>query len=912
VIASSLSPMVGGGGGGSNGGKGLIPNEGGETFQIKGGGKGGASGGGGGKAGLSQSLVTGANMASMGDGDGNGNNNNNTTTNANANSASKDKAGNNNAAGNDSKSEVGEEGGDGYSEVGSSQNSRGSDHASSRRYRKFLRIITTSDTVKYIQRFHRQTTMTTGFIAAFHIATFIVLVIRVNRQVYEVMQVSNGTKITGHSGYLLLCARAIDQILKGRGTPTLYNSSTLGYWVNMLTEESYLMREKLYGLYQSTLGINPGLFSYVSVTPYKEYEVVGFGVHTTTGNMSLLQMGNHMIMSALEIVQNYGYWTTTLDTNVSSTKDFQYLQMNGINFRAYLRVSMDFVFYGAQDNIQMTNKLHLAFLLVEGCGLMLFTFTYISYLLAAVAERRYRLYEVFMTVPVGLSKILALRILHQLDGNVDSEDDDDDEDDDNDNDGISTDPFGEGGGGIGADELAAMNAAAAEFDLDGFADPGHLLANSMTMAPSRTSTNQNSFNSGRSPLLQSSSSSNSSNNNNHSLQRRLASWFKSVLLVLRRNSITRGALKRSESFFDHTVTAVHFMIGKSTGITHSPSFSEATHRYFKRDSKVRFSVLWPFMIFAVSVVAFYGASYSFMASTVSLLANQNVMNYAEGRMLNSIAAAQELCASNSIADYPARIAVFQQALLKIKQIYYVLVEGSRSDITMGASAEVFPLVTRSIADDSLSLNELLYSSGDCIRINKSTCPNATWEYYQVSLMGVNTMITRLFSEFDQLIQEAQLNQTSVNISSPHLDYAFNVGLNDIFDGFWQMQTIHQNLLLKPYHNVITLHILLLAICLVGSVCFVLFVINPLNRKIKKEMQRIAELLSQLPRELDMTKVVNVAVNRMELQVYVPKALRRTQKASFLTSGGGGGGIKSRTKSGNSTTLRGSFEGLKNN
>ncbi|EFJ45114.1 hypothetical protein VOLCADRAFT_106127 [Volvox carteri f. nagariensis] len=114
----------------------------------------------------------------------------------------------------------------------------------------------------------------------------------------------------------------------------------------------------------------------------------------------------------------------------------------------------------------------------------------------------------------------------------------------------------------------------------------------------------------------------------------------------------------------------------------------------------------------------------------------------------------------------------------------------------------------------------------------------------------------------------------------HFDYVYNVGFKDLLDGTTGIADAHYATILQLFSHILLLHIILFLLFWVIFGGFLMFMLNPLLTRIAHERRRIAELMSQLPLELDVERLVARALG--------------TQTSGQQHGAGGGGGEGDRT------------------
>jgi hypothetical protein len=123
---------------------------------------------------------------------------------------------------------------------------------------------------------------------------------------------------------------------------------------------------------------------------------------------------------------------------------------------------------------------------------------------------------------------------------------------------------------------------------------------------------------------------------------------------------------------------------------------------------------------------------------------------------------------------------------------------------------------------------------------------------QVSRDGIDAMMHRLIDEATLLSQDAADN---IAINSTRMDYLWVIGRFDLHNGF---RTITRHFVahaLSIFRSVVQIHTALFGLSWVAGLVYVLAMCLPFCRRSQQEVQRIAQLLSQLPPEVPVQALV---------------------------------------------------------
>jgi hypothetical protein len=115
----------------------------------------------------------------------------------------------------------------------------------------------------------------------------------------------------------------------------------------------------------------------------------------------------------------------------------------------------------------------------------------------------------------------------------------------------------------------------------------------------------------------------------------------------------------------------------------------------------------------------------------------------------------------------------------------------------------------------------------------------------------------------QLIDHAKTlsvsNITLTGFNSTAMRYIWQVGLQDMLGGFEHMALEHGAGIVNVFNQLRTVHIVVFVISWLGMGAYIVFMLLPSLRRGQKETKRVAELLSQLPAEAKVEKLVAAVV-----------------------------------------------------
>ncbi|KXZ44102.1 hypothetical protein GPECTOR_73g623 [Gonium pectorale] len=226
---------------------------------------------------------------------------------------------------------------------------------------------------------------------------------------------------------------------------------------------------------------------------------------------------------------------------------------------------------------------------------------------------------------------------------------------------------------------------------------------------------------------------------------------------------------------------------------------------------------------------------------------------------------------------------------------YTLQLGVEASDSAGPETEIFPLVVNGIAYDSPELTNLFYGNDVCHRQQEHLpCPGPSYRFHRIVHTGVDSMV----QQFLISLHAMAFNTSDVpeGLGDEHFDFVYNVGAKDLLDGTVLIGNAHYSRILAVFDDILIFHIVLFLLLFANFAAFLFFLLNPLLTRISKERRQIAELMSQLPLELDVERLV-------------ARALATAAKAATTGApAGGGAGGGSRAAGGGGGTAPGGVSG----
>ncbi|KAL6764391.1 hypothetical protein V8C86DRAFT_3084217 [Haematococcus lacustris] len=147
--------------------------------------------------------------------------------------------------------------------------------------------------------------------------------------------------------------------------------------------------------------------------------------------------------------------------------------------------------------------------------------------------------------------------------------------------------------------------------------------------------------------------------------------------------------------------------------------------------------------------------------------------------------------------------------------------------------------------------ELLFTATGCLRENQSSCLPPSSPYYGDVMNGMNRWMMKMLTIEDALMM---MNDTEPGMGSSVMEWLWLVN-NDRADSLTLMNLHYQDMVLNVYSQCLDIQVASFALSWVIMALFLLLVFRPFLDRVKNENKRVAELLSQLPAEVDVEGLV---------------------------------------------------------
>ncbi|KAG2494506.1 hypothetical protein HYH03_007274 [Edaphochlamys debaryana] len=733
---------------------------------------------------------------------------------------------------------------------GMSAASAGAEYKRGKRFRKLARLMDSSQAQTAQQRLRRHALIVVALLAAVHVACFVLVVLAFQKQRAAMLAIGYSGASQRFMHRIIADTRSLDVITRNMTHPNLYTPADAPYFLHRIA----LSAEEIKVRFNSILYEQNDPASPVVILLYNTTRPVWSGNNPDGTdvflNVSVWDFTTRFYSMARLVSQHGAEWIAN-GTLISTTDPGQFLLKSGADLFRASRLILDALLYQAVDAAKAVSSLQLILLGVEGAAMSCLAALYLAYLLKAVAAQRYKLYGTFLVIPVGLTRALASQNTNLLVG------EDDDEDGEEDEQQLPAGDDSDHGESAPTKQKRRATLAVEEPGKKG-GDRGGAHGE-LEVAP-RTGS--------------------SATTGRGSMRRRMSSQTIGDAVTDAGGNRGAGVVAGIKRFFARRKPGVHPL----------PNGTVTSKRKLKHDSYETIYMLLPFLLWSVLVIAIYVTAVLDMSDIVQVVAIHSVSNFIAARTSRAVLMSQEWATSSTAAEFTVRRANVAAVLKLVRDAWYTLQLGKNAYMAAGPNVERYPMVEKGVAYASTRLRDLFYDSGACHRLPENMpCPDPSYRYYSVATAGLDTMMDQLMLALSQIT----LNTTSFEndfrgLADPNVDFVYNVGGKDLLDGCVEIKDAHYALMNSLFDRILVLHIILFLMLWVIFAGFVFLLLQPLLRRVTKERRRIAELMSQLPLELDVEKLVSRAL------LNAPAPGNAAGSSAAPGSGGGGAGAIART------------------
>ncbi|GFR46430.1 hypothetical protein Agub_g8004 [Astrephomene gubernaculifera] len=736
----------------------------------------------------------------------------------------------------------------GQSAMSGQSGNGGAEYKRGKRYRKLVKLMDSSQAQQVQQKFRRHALATVALLGVTHVICFSLTITAIQSQRDRMLQLSRNGQAQRYIQEIMTDVRSLDVISRNKTLPNLYTPDQAAAFASRISTNAENVKTRFNDILDGHHTSNSevlNLLYYTQRTVWGGNDLDGSDIWT---NLTVWDFATRFFSMAKTVEQHYAEWLNQ-SVPIANTVPGQFILKSGPNLFGDSALILNALLRSALVNVEWIDTLQLVFLAVEGAAISFICGIYLAYLLRAVAAQRYKLYGTFLVIPVGLTRALASQNTNLV---VDDDDDESsDEEEERPQPTVQEDQQDDDGGtktkrhatlriaqdvGIGGDTVYGARSKPTGRPSLGFGSTPTADAHMPSGADAKGAYDKSRV---FSPTADSSFDLHGTRN---------GCWGRSVQWL--RRMLSRR--NRSVSPLPQSMAG----IGNSL-------MSHHHKRNLRDDSHETATLLLPLSMWSVLVIAIYAVAVARMKGVMDVVAIHSVANFMSARTYRAVFFCQELAALEDASQLLARRDNITTAMKLVRDAWYTLQLGDEAYKANGPDTERFPMVKAGLSYASQELRDLFYSNGNCHRQDEDLpCPGPEYRYYQISHTGLDSIMQQfIVSTTNMATNKSMIPE---GLADDDFDFVYNVAAKDLVGGTVQVEGAHYKTITRVFTSVMVLHIVLLLLLFLIFSAFLVFLLNPLLKRITKERRRIAELMSQLPLELDVEKLVARALDTANL------------------------------------------------
>ncbi|KAG2487286.1 hypothetical protein HYH03_014127 [Edaphochlamys debaryana] len=717
-----------------------------------------------------------------------------------------------------------------------------------RRLKRLLKLLSGQKVQKSVNRLRLHVWVVIGIMLAVHAACFLLLIVYINKQKQFITEIAAAGEAIDRSHYAGMYSRAIEAAARSSG----HEPGSLPAFSDRLNADVDRLEFLHQGLYLGFKGLRRSKSEKLNdlwddpqwnVTVWMDTKVPT----TSLQKYTLWNLGGDIIAAAREVAfyastgklfvrddpwpydgslapsaalsppgANASASTSAavgvIASNVTLTANRFWLflrdNVGESLYVGYLRV-LNTLLMLAQDNIAQLKLVLIVLLLVEGCAVCFVAIGYVFWLLWKATRARAALFTVFLVIPQGQVRALASRHITTT-----TADDDDSDDEDK----------GDGGGD------------------DGASDGASVVSGANGGGGRRSFTNDRRSIGGASDYPKGEKSATSPAANKKGIK------FNEETESKHHGQHGTTVLGRLKHAISGDVTAPTMGDGAST-VNGVPRRFHTRKRLTHTTSDIK-QLAWPFFAWGVLIVIIYLVSYLQFASVETSLVNLKMFQRSTAQASRCMYYANELALEqNTTVQAVLQAAVMEEAGW-LDTVYSTTLYGGR---TLEDSAVDGAHDTNKGSLFAKQMNAaMLFEAKHCLRGDGASCFSEGDKFYEVSRNAIDPMMRRLMTEARMMALD---DLGDVNHTSDRWQYIWQVAQVDLHDGLEELTASYEADALAAFTAQGTLHTIIFGISWALWGLYIFLLLKPYLAVSSTETKRVAELLSQLPTELDVEGMV---------------------------------------------------------
>ncbi|EFJ49581.1 hypothetical protein VOLCADRAFT_89940 [Volvox carteri f. nagariensis] len=599
---------------------------------------------------------------------------------------------------------------------------------------------------------------------------------------------------------------------------------------------------------------------------------------TTFATMGLWDAGNFYLSMAFDLVNN-GPNVTARGANFSNWSSWRSIHDNGVSviFPAYL-ATLDSLVELTVAASRSIYRLQLIVLCLEGGLLCILMCVYMWIIAHQYSHKRHNLYGVFLQIPIGVTRGLANMSLN-LEASNQEEDSDDDLTPDN---GTAAVAATEGGGGAAAGPACGgRNGGANCTGYGAFLDGEGVLTNGAYKGAAAAGGGERrgagqrcrtSFKLGSKVIPGNCAESlydgaGGGGGGNFSIKSAgggaafvgtapaAGSSMTARLRAVSGAVVSLVAWRRRARVAPDARTHIPSPVASSPIVLGGAA--DRTKRRLTQSHKLAYWLVAPFIVWGAAIIAVNLVGYYNLKALTAPIATLNIVNVVLIRFHRVQYFVLEVAAAWAAALCQLLKPVLARELAAWRLEYSAMLYGS--GVVPNQHDDVhFRLATTGVVFGGYTQPaELLYHTGSCLCADSpSKCQPPDSPYYQATRNGLDVLMKSQFLRVESLVTQPA---ESSGLNSTEFGFLWSTGSTDTHCGLMKLNMVYLRSVLGSYSDVIIQQIVMFCIAWVWGVLFLLLQLRPIVRKAQNEMRRVAELLSQLPPEVDCEALVAAVV-----------------------------------------------------
>ncbi|GLC70645.1 hypothetical protein PLESTF_001017600 [Pleodorina starrii] len=774
-----------------------------------------------------------------------------------------------------------------------------------KRFKKLYRILMSPLAMQPARRLRWRTLTAVVLILAAHTVTFTLLIVKLIQQQAAVEDLHSVANAARNVHEIAIGGRVLESLYSGKSyAPGLKtfgdpNPEALASAYGMVLEATTSLKKLHHGVYLGFRSLrripdSNGLRDIwdkplLNMTLYYDLddpEKPGMAYLPTAANngtglntsgwlpsavmpVGLWDAGNFYLSSAYDLI-SLGPNMSAQGSNFSDWSTWKIIHDNGVSviFTAYL-ATLDALVGITVAESRSIYQLQLIVLCLEGGMLCILACIYMWIVAHQYSHKRHDLYEVFLAIPIGVTRGLANMSLNLEAVN---------EDEDSDSDLAPQDAAAAAGGGntimttaIDSETMltdGAVKAAAAGGDRRSVA--GAVAAAMQQRRRASFTLGLKTLSSGNGDDFGDGGGADGSLRGGGAT----AAATGVVGAISTRLHAVPSIVASLAIWRRRARVAPHSSSGPPSGLGGRPK------RRLLESHKLAYKLVAPFIMWGAAIIVVNLLGYHHLKALTAPIATLNIVNVVIIRFHRLQFFVLEVAAALTAALCNMLKPTLAAELAAWRLEYHAMLYGNEQ-VTSKQDDAHFRLATTGVLFGGYDTPAaLLFHTGSCLAMDPADCQPPDSPYYQATRNGLDVLMKASLVHVDSLVNQPP--EVS-GLNSSEFRFLWTTGLTDAKGGLMQVGDVFLHAVHDSYGVVVIQQIVMFVCAWVVTMLFLIVQLRPLVRSAENEMRRVAELLSQLPPEVDCEGMVTAVVLHGE------QLQQHGAKGKGAGGGGGGGG-----------------------